>query len=393
MRPLLILTTLLLALNACNGPVDAQKQPPLQSSSEIYFPDAVAPSGPIQTELMTIWLDTLSTGITSPWGIAFLNDGIVLVTERDGALRRFVNGALDPTPVSGLPEVYVRGQGGLLDVEPHPNYAENGWIYLSYSLPGDGGGHTAVMRAKLDGNNLTDQQVLFEGGPFTRSRVHFGSRLQFDRNGDLFFSIGDRGAMDDAQNLDHYSGNVFRIRDDGSIPSDNPFYGRADAKPEIYSYGHRNPQGMAIHPVTGAIWTHEHGPRGGDEINIIRPGRNYGWPVITYGIDYDGSIISHLREKEGMEQPVHYWDPSIAPSGMEFVWSDRYPKWKNQMIVGALRFQLLARVELDGERYVREERFLEGIGRVREVEMGPDGYLYVLTESPSALYRILPEKP
>ena len=398
-----------LFITSCTLVTDAQQVNAQQASTSqvtegeagsIFFPAFGGLSEKIETEIQAFHLDSLLTEdhIKMPWGIAFLPDGHTLITERDGTLRLLRNGQLDSEPVAGVPEVYVRGQGGLLDVEAHPNYASNGWIYLSYSVPGEGGGHTAVMRAKLDASKtpakLTDQEEIFHGGPYTRARVHFGSRLQFDRDGYLFFSIGDRGEMNNAQDITHYSGNVFRIHDDGSIPEDNPFTNEPEAKHEIYSYGHRNPQGMAIHPVTGRIWTHEHGPRGGDEINVINKGVNYGWPVITYGIDYDGSIISYETEKEGMAQPVHYWDPSIAPSGMEFIdgqrYPVRYPQWENQMIVGALKFQMLVRVELDGESYVKEERFLEGVGRIREVEQGPDGYLYVLSEGPSALYRLIP---
>lgn len=224
----------------------------------------------------------------------------------------------------------------------------------------------------------------------TRGRVHFAGRLTFDRNNDLYFSIGDRGEMQNAQDLSNHSGKVFRLHDDGRVPADNPFINTADAAPEIFTYGHRNPQGMALHPKTGALWTHEHGPQGGDEINIERAGANYGWPTITYGINYNGSIITEETQRAGMEQPVHYWVPSIAPSGMDFAPSSRYPAWDGDLIVGALKFMLLSHIDLEGDTFVAEHRFFEGIGRVREVEVGPDGYLYVLTEAPGALYRLWP---
>ena len=401
---------LLLLTTACSSGTDAQplasETPPGRTGaafSSDHFPSIVSLSELHQTELLDFRLDSvLSAGdFGGPWGIAFLPGGTTLITERDGNLRIVRKGVIDPEPVAGVPEVYANGQGGLLDVEPHPQIAENGWIYLSYSIPGPGGGHTAVMRARLKDEgpgaaSLVDNDVLFTGGPFTRARVHFGSRLDFDPEGYLYFTIGDRGEMDNAQDLNHYSGKVYRLHDDGRIPEDNPFVGRTDAKGEIFTYGNRNPQGMAVHPVTGRIWTHEHGPRGGDEINLMESGVNYGWPVISYGINYDGSIITHDQELAGMAQPIHYWDPSIAPSGMEFVNAERgpvrYPSWVNQMIVGALKFQMMVRVELDGEEYVKEERFLEGLGRVREVEQGPDGYLYLLTESPVGLFRIMPEE-
>jgi len=359
-----------------------------------HFPAFERLSEPLQTELQTFHLDTLSDAIELPWGIAFLPNGQTLLTERDGRIQLYRNGIMDPEPVQGVPEVYAVGQGGLLDIEPHPNVEDNGWIYISYSKPGRGGGHTALMRARLDAASmpatLIDQEEIFAADPPTRGRVHFAGRIEFDEESFVYLSIGDRGRMEQSQDISNAAGNVYRFHDDGRIPQDNPFVDNPEAIASIYSYGHRNPQGMAMHPGTGAIWTHEHGPKGGDEINIIRKGANYGWPVVTYGIDYDNSIISTETEREGMEPPLHYWDPSIAPSGMEFIQGDRYEGWSGALMVGALKYQMLVRVELEGEQFVSEERFLEGIGRIRELEMGPDGYLYVLAEGPSYLMRLVP---
>ena len=245
---------------------------------------------------------------------------------------------------------------------------------------------------RLGDGRLDDLEVIFTAEPLVRSSKHFGSRLAFDREGHLFVTVGERGQDDRAQDLGDHNGSVIRLHPDGSVPADNPFVGRADARPEIYSYGHRNPQGMAVHPETGAVWTQEHGPRGGDEVNLVRPGVNYGWPVITHGIDYSGLPVGEGTHKEGMAQPVHYWDPSIAPSGMAFYTGDAFPEWQGDLFIGALRDQLLVRLELDGERVVAEERLLEdAIGRIRDVETGPDGFLYLLTdERDGALYRLEP---
>jgi aldose sugar dehydrogenase len=343
----------------------------------------------IQSEEQAFRVEKVVEGIDVPWAIAFLPDGGMLITQRSGELLLFKDDTLHSDPVGGVPGVYARGQGGLLDVELHPDYEENGWIYLSYSYEGDGGGHTAIMRARLDGHELTDQEVLFEGEPRTTGRVHFGSRIRFDRDGYMYFSIGDRGEMSNAQDLSNHSGKIHRLYDDGSIPADNPFVNDENARPEIFTYGNRNAQGMSVHPETGEIWTHEHGPRGGDELNVMRAGNNYGWPEITYGINYNGTIITEDTARAGMEQPVHYWTPSIAPSGMAFVTGDRYPGWSGNIMVGALAHQHLQRVVLDGEEVVHTERLLEQIGRVREVKMGPDGYLYLGIEG-TGIVRLIP---
>ncbi len=317
-----------------------------------------------------------------PWGFTFLPDGSMLINEKAGELIHFKNGK--KTTVSGLPEIYLRGQGGLMDIILHPNYKENGWIYFSYaSSEGEGdGGNTAIARAKLNNNTLDNLEVLYKATPNTKKGQHFGSRLVFNKEGYLFFTVGERGNRDlNPQDLTRDCGKVYRLNADGTIPKDNPFINEPNAKKAIYSFGHRNPQGMTLHPKTKEIWTHEHGPRGGDEINIIKAGKNYGWPVISYGINYSGSKFTEIKEKEGMEQPLHYWDPSIAPSGMAFIDSDKYGDWNGNLLVGSLKFQYLDMCTLKDNKVIKEERLLDGLGRVRCVEQGPDGYIYVGIEN------------
>lgn len=357
---------------------------------DFYFPLTGDDLEVVNSEEQSFKVETVLSDLSTPWGIAFLPDGQVLITERSGDLRIVRDGKLSEEPINGVPEVLASGQGGLLDIMLHPEYEENGWIYITYSNPGDDGANTAIMRARLDGNSLTDQDVLFEAEPYYSRGVHFGSRIAFDRDGYLFFSIGDRGEKENAQDKSIYAGSILRLHDNGRVPSDNPFVDESNAKPEIYSYGHRNPQGMVLHPETGELWAHEHGPRGGDEINIIRKGGNYGWPETTYGIDYDGTEITEYTEKEGIESPVHYWDPSIAPSGMSFITGARYPGWKGDLFSGALSFQLINRNIIENNQVVHEERMLEGEGRYRNIKMGPDGFLYILEESGNVL-RLLPE--
>lgn len=379
-----LLVISLFVLVGCGGPVSTQ-------SDFRYFPTDLPTSELIRTEKQDYVTQVVVSGLRGPWGMTFLPDGRMLITEKSGALRIVENGKLSSVPVSGVPAVVSRGQGGLLDVIAHPDFSRNKIIYLSYSIPLDGGTNTAVMKATLDGSRLTNQQVIFTGGPASERVHHFGSRFVFDRDGYLFFSIGDRGRQNDAQDLTTAAGNVFRIHDDGRVPVDNPFVNTPGAIPQIWSYGHRNIQGMAVHPETGVIWAHEHGPRGGDELNIVRKGANYGWPVITYGINYDGSTITTEREREGMEQPETYWDPSIAPAGLAFVTGDLYPGWKNNAMVGALAFVALYRVEFDGNgKPGHQERLLSEVGRVRDVRQGPDGYLYVMVESSGEIIRLLP---
>ena len=339
----------------------------------------------VRSEEHAFTVRILTRGLDYPWSLAFLPDGRMLVSERRGRLRLVAaDGTLDPTPVAGLPASVTRnGQGGLHDVALHPDFAGNRLVYLAYAGSGQGGDNTELARGRLEGNRLVDTEVLFRALPKLRGGRHFGGRIVFDGAGHVFLTLGDRGDRPRAQRLDDHVGTVIRLTEDGRVPADNPFVNRADARPEIFSYGNRNVQGAAMNPWTGELWAHEHGPQGGDEVNVIRAGRNYGWPVITYGANYViGTSIGEGTEKPGMEQPLHYWDPSIAPSGMAFYDGDRFPRWKGNLLVGALKYQLLVRLVLDGERVVHEERLLEDeLGRIRDVRVGPDGYVYLLTDS------------
>jgi glucose/arabinose dehydrogenase len=332
-------------------------------------------------------------GLKHPWALAFLPDGDILVSEREGRLRIIRNGRLLPGAVGGLPEIRMHGQGGLLDLLPHPGFSSNRLLYFSYAADMDGGWTTHVARARFDGSSLKDVEVLFRAEPASRERVHFGSRLAFDARGFLYISVGDRGEMDRPQDLGDLAGKVVRLHDDGSIPADNPFRDTPGARPEIFSYGHRNPQGMAVHPVTGEVWTHEHGPRGGDEVNILRPGANYGWPIVTLGISYMGFTIGEgLKTQPGMADPLHYWIPSIAPSGMAFSTSDAFSGWKGDLFVGALARRHLVRLRVEKGVVVEEERLLEGLDRrIRDVRVGPAGSLWLLTDhDPGQVLRLDP---
>jgi aldose sugar dehydrogenase len=335
---------------------------------------------------------TVVRGLSHPWGLTFLpgfeTEGRMLVTERDGRLRIATTRGELSAPVEGVPSVDARGQGGLLDVALDPKFGQNRLVYLSYSEAGAGGNGTAVARGRLDvdGNRarLADVQVIFRQVPKVASTLHFGSRLVFGRDGRLFVTLGERSSRrDDAQGVDTHLGKIVRIEADGSVPADNPFVKRAGARPEIWSLGHRNVQGAALHPQTGELWTVEHGPQGGDELNVSEAGRNYGWPVITYGAEYvTGWKIGEGTAKPGMEQPLTYWVPSIAVSGMAFLTSERYPDWKGDLFIGALKAQLLVRLELDGRKVLKEERLLLDLReRIRDVRQSPDGWLYVLTDS------------
>jgi glucose/arabinose dehydrogenase len=348
----------------------------------------VAPSGETKVAVTTV-----ARGLEHPWSLAFLPDGRMLVTERPGRLRIVApDGALSE-PLAGVPAVYAEGQGGLLDVILDPAFEKNATIYLSYAEPGPGGTNgTAVVRARLAGERLADANVIFRQQPKFKSNHHFGSRLVFARDGKLFVTTGERNSeRDKAQDLGTHIGKIVRILPGGGAPPDNPFAGRAGALPEIWSYGHRNLQGAALHPETGELWTHEHGPRGGDEINIARAGRNYGWPVITYGREYSGPAIGEGTAKEGMEQPAHYWVPSIAPSGMAFHDGRGFAAWKGQLFVGALAAAQLVRLVVapDG-KVLHEERIAIG-KRVRDVREGPDGALYLVTdEDAGEILRVVP---
>lgn len=327
-----------------------------------------------------------------PWGFTFLPDQSILITEKSGQLLHFKNGKT--TQIKGIPKVEAYGQGGLMDIILHPNYDKNGWIYLSYiSKNGnDAGFNTSILRGKLDGDTFTNSEVIYQAFPNSEKPYHFGSRLAFDNNNHLYFSIGDRGNRDvNPQDITRDGGKIYRLVDNGNIPADNPFVRNSNAKKAIYSYGHRNPQGMTKHPETGAIWTHEHGPKGGDEINIIQKGKNYGWPKITYGVNYSGTTITDKTALPGMEQPVHYWVPSIAPSGMTFVSSDIYPNWKGNLLVGSLKFQYIDRCVIKDNSVVHEERILNDIGRVRSLEQGPDGYIYAGVEN-VGIIKLIPKK-
>ncbi|NNF38238.1 MAG: PQQ-dependent sugar dehydrogenase [Gemmatimonadetes bacterium] len=337
---------------------------------------------------------TVVEGLEHPWGMAFLPGGDMLVTERPGRLRVVRNGALVEAPVSGVPEVWSRGQGGLLDVALHPDFESTGWVYLSYSKPGPGGtATTAVVRGRFDGSALSDVEEIFEADAFTENGVHFGSRLAFDGEDHLFVSIGDRGERDQAQNPLNHQGTIVRLHDDGRVPADNPFVGRADVRPEIWATGIRSPQGLAFRPGTDQLWETEHGPRGGDELNIIRPEVNYGWPTITYGINYNGTPVGDgISEAPGLEQPVHYWVPSIATSGLAFYEGDAFPEWRGSAFVGGLAAVHLARLTLQGDAVVSGEELLADRGqRIRDVRVGPDGLIYVLVDSGRApLWRLEP---
>ncbi len=342
-------------------------------------------------------IEIIASGLEHPWGMAFLPDGRILVTERPGRLRIIEGGKLLPKPVEGLPAIEPIGQGGLLDIALHPDYQNNGWLYFSYAEPNKGllfsKYGTAVARARLDGNRLKDLQVIFSMNKKSSGGRHFGSRIVFDRKNYLYITVGERGERKRAQDLNDHAGSVIRLHDDGRIPEDNPFTKTKNARPEIYSYGHRNPQGIALHPETGEVWLHEHGPQGGDEINRIGPGRNYGWPVISYGVNYSsGTKIGEGTHKSGLEQPIHYWTPSIAPSGMAFYTGDAFKEWQGSLFVGALKFQLLVRLELNNNKIIKEERLLVGqLGRIRDVRNGPDGFLYLLIDDDEgAIVRLLP---
>ncbi len=317
-------------------------------------------------------------GIDRPWGMTWLPNGDMLITERAGKLFIYRDELIEVSSETLPQDIYATGQGGFLDVEAHPEYENNGWIYFTYSYSEGDGANTALIRAKLVNDELSDIETLYKGEPYATGGRHFGSRVTFDKNGYVFFSIGDRGNRDELpQDLSKDGGKIYRLHDDGSIPVDNPFVNETGAKTAAYSYGHRNPQGMALNPTTGVIWTHEHGPRGGDEVNIIEPGKNYGWPVISYGINYNGTPFAEDTARDGMEQPVIYWDPSIAPSGMTFVTGDKYPHWEGHLLVGSLKFSYVELVKLAGDKAVGTEKLMEGIGRVRSLKQAPDGTIYV----------------
>ena len=326
------------------------------------------------------------------WGLEFLNDNSILATLKSGSIIHFKDGV--KKELKGVPEIYLRGQGGLLDIAIHPNFEKNKFIYLAYAsedIEGKGG-NTTISRAILNGDTLEELEVLYKGTPDSRKGQHFGGRMEFDNENYLFFSIGDRGNRNvNPQDITIDGGKIYRIKDDGTIPKDNPFYNDGNAKKAIYSYGHRNPQGMFKHPESGKIWTNEHGPRGGDEINIIEKGKNYGWPKITYGINYSGTTITKNKSLPNMEQPLYYWIPSIAPSSFEYISSEIYPDWKGSLLAGALVFKYIERIVLEDDIVVSRSKIAENLGRPRDIKQGPDGYIYVSIEN-KGVYKIMPKK-
>jgi glucose/arabinose dehydrogenase len=366
-------------LTACNATPENEPEPAKEQDQNVENPEYT--------------METITNEIDVPWGMDWLPDGDMLITARSGNLWIYSNGSLADEPIAGVPEVWARSQGGLLDVQAHPNYEENGWIYLTYSSPEGGeGANTALMRAKLndDRTALTDKEVLYKAEPNSSRGQHFGSRIVFDNEGHVFFGIGDRGNRDvNPQDITRDAGKIYRLNDDGSIPQDNPFVGQ-EGLDAVFAYGIRNPQGMDLHPETGELWEHEHGPRGGDEINIIKAGNNYGWPEISFGINYDGTSFTDDTAKAGMEQPEWYWDPSIAPSGMTFVTSDKFPEWKGDLLVGSLKFGYVMHVDLEDGKVVGEEKVFEDAGRVRDVRQGPDGNIYIATETENGILRVSP---
>jgi len=371
-----------LCIAACRPPDYTQAQAPRSPNPE---PTA----GVVRVE-------TVARGLDHPWALEFLPDGRMLVTERPGRLRIVEPGGRISQPLAGVPQVQASGQGGLLDVALDPEFGQNRLVYLSYAEPGPGGAGTAVARGRLAGGGLEEVQVIYRQQPKVTGGNHFGSRLVFAPDGRLFVTQGERFRhREQAQNLSSLLGKIVRIEPDGSIPDDNPFVGRSDARPEIWSYGHRNVQAAAIDPQTGRLWTVEHGARGGDELNHPEAGKNYGWPVITYGIDYSGVRIGEGMAKEGMEQPVYFWDPVIAPSGMQFYTGNTFPGWRGSILIGSLRGALV-RLQLDGDRVAREERYRnDGLdARIRDVRQGPDGLVYVVTdEGDGRVLRVMPARP
>lgn len=355
----------------------------LRAGATLVALAACARAAPLAQELSTqhgpVRVVTVARGLDHPWGLAFLPDGRMLVTERPGGLRIVERDGRISEELAGVPEVAARGQGGLHDVALDPEFARNRLIYLCYAEPAGMSAGTAAARARLGDGRLEDLQVIFRQEPKVGGAAHFGCRFVFTRDGAFFLTLGDRMRRDDAQDLSRHMGKLIRIRPDGSVPPDNPFVGRGNARPEIWSYGHRNVQGAALHPETGELWTVEHGAQGGDEVNRPKPGRNYGWPVITYGVDYSGARIGEGTSKPGMEQPIFYWDPSIAPSGMAFYTGDRFPRWRGNLFVGSLKFGVLVRLEENSGRVTEAERLQIG-DRVRDVRQGPDGYIYLLTD-------------
>jgi glucose/arabinose dehydrogenase len=367
----------------------------------VSVPPILAQTPVIQSADHDFRVVTVAEGLVNPWSIAFLPDGDILISERPGRLRVVRHGILLEDPVAGVPEVFAQGQGGLLDVVPHPDFGSNRMLYLSFSKPLPGGeSTTAVVRGRFENDRLTGIEEIFEAQ--TRGRGHYGSRLAFDKNGYLFVTVGERQApasgdleAHPAQDLSNHHGVVVRLHDDGRVPSDNPFVNTQGARPEIWTYGHRNPQGLVIHPDTGDVWVTEHGPQGGDELNLLSRGSNYGWPVVGYGVNYGSGLAIHEgTRRDGMESPVHFWVPSIATSGLMVYTGDRFPKWKGNILAGGMAGEQVARLVTDGSSIIHEETLLHGLGRVRDLRQGPDGYIYVAIEDrggvPTSVVRLEP---
>ena len=366
-------------------------------------PAPISGDGTFKSALHDYRVVTVVDGLVQPWSIAFLPNGDMLITERPGRLRIVRQGKLLPQPVEGVPKVFVSSQGGLLEVMLHPNFASNRLVYLTYSKPGadDMQSRTALIRGRFENDRLTGVEEIFDA--VASGRNHFSGKIAFDKNGYLFLTLGDRQVPPEgnleahpAQDLSNHHGKIVRLHDDGRVPSDNPFVNRAGARPEIWSYGHRNAQGLAIHPETGDIWINEHGPQGGDELNRIQPGRNYGWPVIGFGVNYTTGLAIHSgTHREGMEQPVHVWVPSIGISGLMIYTGNRFPQWRGNIFAGGMVGQQLARLTLDGQRVVSRETLAQQMGRIRDVRQGPDGYIYLVTDDreggkPTPIFRMEP---
>ena len=345
---------------------------------------------------------TVADGLIQPWSIAFLPGGDALITERPGRLRILRQGKLLAQPVEGVPKVFHSGQGGLLEVMPHPNFASNRLVYITYSKPGatEADSRTALIRGRFENDRLTDVKELFDA--VSKGRGHYSGKVAFDKNGYLFLTLGDRQVAPEgnleahpAQDLTNHHGKIVRLHDDGRVPTDNPFVSRTGAKPEIWSYGHRNVQGLAIHPETGELWADEHGPQGGDELNRIEPGKNYGWPVIGFGVNYTTGLAIHKgTHRDGMEQPVKIWVPSIGISGMMFYTGDKFPQWKGNLFIGGMNGQQLSRLTLNGRRVANEEILVQQMGRIRDIRQGPDGFIYLVTDNrdgaATPIYRLEP---
>lgn len=391
-RQLKDLVNLVRNVNAAPG-ASATPQPTPEIKAVKTLPDIKTREYNLRVEVI------VDSGLKVPWAIDFLNPQTALITEKSGRLRWLVNGQLDPKPIEGTPAVRNNGQGGLMDVAFDPEYGDgkNDWVYLCYTegLDNNRRGMTKLVRGKINGHRWVDEEVIFEARKedYVGGGLHFGCRIVFDRAGHLFFAIGDRGRRPHAQRLDKPNGKVHRIHRDGSIPTSNPFInaqrdGEGDVYPSIYSIGHRNPQGMAIHPDTDALWITEHGPKGGDELNLVEPSKNYGWPIITYGINYNGTLITEAYQQDGLEQPELYWTPSIAVCGLDVYRDGPFERWKGNLFAGGLAHEVVRRLVLDGDRVIHQEIIVEGLGRVRDVCCAPDGSIYVVQNTPDRIIRL-----